>query len=300
MGYHKLTGAKATTSNNLIYYEGKTVPRGIAASDFIRAEDGSGFDFKRRITKRTYGNGKIVTALYAEDDDPDANDEDLTADPEKRAGVTDLFIYEWDAPGFDVRIWKAGDVIRRRSNFKVWLEYAGARCSADHNWWERQSLTRTATGADRNNDHDEGTDDDDGDDNNVLWDAVSSLAEDLRAPGTLHHFEVVPTILPVHAGDRFEVAVVAEDSRNDVKHDFTGRVTLSHTGTAGKDGPPKTGVHINLTATKTDDFYGLAARDAGAHSFPIIAYTVEIIGKFTAKGGGKTGSSGPLEIFAPP
>lgn len=82
--------------------------------------------------------------------------------------------------------------------------------------------------------------------------------------------------------------------------DFCGTVTLTETGgTAGGDGPPKVGVHINNTAVNTDDNYTFAVGDNGVHAFAVTTYTAETITKFTASSGGKSGDSGAVVINNP-
>ena len=95
--------------------------------------------------------------------------------------------------------------------------------------------------------------------------------------------------------------MTALDEWNNTAPTFGGEVTLSQTGgTAGSDGPPKAGVHINNTADTADDKYTFVAADNGQHAFPVTAYTAETITKFAASGGGKTGESGAVVVSPGP
>jgi len=96
------------------------------------------------------------------------------------------------------------------------------------------------------------------------------------------------------------VTVTAQDEWDNTVTGFTGEVTLTQQGgTAGGDGPPKVGVHINNTATNADDSYTFVGGDNGVHAFPVTCYTAETITKFTATGGGKTGDSGQVVVNEP-
>jgi len=294
MGFKLLNGTILSSANR-IYIEGKILPAGIVKTDFLSAADGTGFDFKRWVTRRVYTGPVVDNTRNWKDDDATNDDEDLSPDPETRAGATHLYVYDIDFPYLFPMV-TDGVTIRARSNFREVLQYAGIICSRLHNWWERQSIEKVAGVFVRDNDFDDGVDDDDDDDNNVKWDATSSLTSDLGAPGALDHFRVVaPSAATVGIG--FGVTVIAEDSDGDVVTSLTGNVTLSQTGgTTGSDGPPKVGVHINGTATTTDDEHALDATDAGVYQFSVVDYTAETITKFAASGAGKTGDSGQVVV----
>jgi hypothetical protein len=305
-------------SRNGILVEGVVYPTGMNRADFDRISDGSGFDFKRTITKREYKNNAIITSRSKndEDDDIDPNgsdinfDEDLLADPQTRSGVTSLYLYDLDFPGLDITATIPGtqtnvyggvatnDTIRRRSNFVEWIQYGGVNVSLKHNWWEAQSLTATsATTATRNNDFDyNSTTDDDTDDNNVGWDAKFPLTADPAGPGQFDHFEVTATPAWTIATS-FIVTVVAVDNQGNIIEDFSGDVSLAQVGgTAGSDGEDRIGVWILGTAGTADDHHVFDGFDSGAWQFSVADYNAETITKFTASGGGKTGDSGAVVV----
>jgi hypothetical protein len=130
----------------------------------------------------------------------------------------------------------------------------------------------------------------------IRWKKEKNYANDGIVVWGVHHFKVAVTS-PRTAGTAFNVTVTAQDENNNTVVDFCGTVTLTQAGgTAGGDGPPKVGVHINHTAVNTDDNYTFVAADKGVHAFPVTAYTAEMITKFTAASGGKSGDSGAVVV----
>lgn len=143
LGHHLLK----KSSRNAILIKGTISPSGLKLEDFIRKSDGSGFDFKRIISNRTYLNDCIYILPDPNnrldvDDDPNNTDEDLYADHD--GDKDNLFIYSVDTPGIsfafapDVK-----DVLRIRSNYKEYVNYKGQRASEDREWFSALSMKRT-------------------------------------------------------------------------------------------------------------------------------------------------------------
>lgn len=132
--------------------------------------------------------------------------------------------------------------------------------------------------------------------NTIRFVAEKNYAAPVLHEWGVHHFKVQATS-PQTVGATFNVTVTAEDVGNNTVTDFGGTVTLTQLGgTAGDDGPPKVGVHINNTAGAGDDNHTYTPAENGVHTFPVTAYTAETITKFTATAGGKSGDSSPVQV----
>jgi len=108
---------------------------------------------------------------------------------------------------------------------------------------------------------------------------------------------------PPLAGELLEAVVTALDAQGQTATGFTGRVQLSvAVGQPGADGPPHpVGLHVATAVGdpfSADAFHhDYVAGDAGAHTFPLIAYSAGDL-QLHAAGGGGQGDSPQLRVIA--
>ena len=254
----------------------KVVPPGLDTSDFSALP--TAFDFHRQITKIWYrekddGTVEVKQRKWDQIDSifPDGKDRTLG-----KGQGDDLYLYHLDIPNL---VWVNVDdglpsgyrTTRRRSNFYQWVTYEGVVCSDDWYWCERQAWSR----ADNGNIVPVG----EADDNQVKTGQVTSLAYDLAAPAAFKEFSFLCDPDPLYEGVSFRIIVVAMDTNDNIKVDWSGDITLSVEQGTEYDPSGPAGVQIEQGKQAT-----LPAR-GGCRRFYIKAHTAETIILKASSGG---------------